>query len=165
MEEKEESVQHLMFLTAHSYLARCFGQATSHGIHPGQIPMLKLLQREDGISQRSISKRLGIQPPTVTVSLKRMEKMELIRREPDEKDQRVLRVYLTEKGRTVITDVQKTLKKNEEKMLTGLTESEICLLIRFLRQMRENLQQMPVQGETEKQNREEMAGCLGCSRN
>ena len=53
MEEKEESVQHLMFLTAHSYLARCFGQATSHGIHPGQIPMLKLLQREDGISQRS----------------------------------------------------------------------------------------------------------------
>ena len=93
--------------------------------------MLKLLQREDGISQRSISKRLGIQPPTVTVSLKRMEKMELIRREPDEKDQRVLRVYLTEKGRTVITDVQKTLKKNEEKMLTGLTESEICLLKRF----------------------------------
>ena len=153
MEEKEEGVQHLMFLTAHSYLARCFGQATSHGIHPGQIPMLKLLQREDGISQRSISKRLGIQPPTVTVSLKRMEKMELIRREPDEK------------GRTVITDVQKTLKKNEEKMLTGLTESEICLLKRFLRQMRENLQQMPVQGETEKQNREEMAGCLGCSRN
>ena len=73
MEEKEESVQHLMFLTAHSYLARSFGQATSHGIHPGQIPMLKLLQREDGISGEYQSDS-GIQPPTVTVSLKRMEK-------------------------------------------------------------------------------------------
>ena len=169
MEEQEStentSVQNLFVRLNRAYASKCFGQMAALGLHPGQIPMLKLLQREDGISQRSISKRLGIQPPTVTVSLKRMEKMELIRREPDEKDQRVLRVYLTEKGRTVITDVQKTLKKNEEKMLTGLTESEICLLKRFLRQMRENLQQMPVQGETEKQNREEMAGCLGCSRN
>lgn len=161
--EREDSVPHLMFLTAHAYLAKSFRQVSQQGIHPGQIPMLKLLQREDGICQSEISRKLGVQPPTVTVSMKRMEKMELIYRKPDEKDQRIQRVYLTDKGKVIMTDVEKNLRNNEEKMLEGMSESEICLLKRFLHQMYENIQKFPQQEESIKnKEKEEMAKCSEC---
>lgn len=80
-----------------------------------------------------------VRPPTVAVMLQRMEKAELIRRKPDEKDQRVSRVYLTDKGRDVHRDVQKMVETIDRECLDGFTREEVLLLKRFLRQIKENL--------------------------
>lgn len=145
MEENEKSIQSLLFAVSHSYMAKCFGRVADMGIHPRQIPMLKILSRRDGVSQSELCKMLCIKPSTVTVSLKRMEKMELVRREQDQRDQRVIRVYLTGKGKEIVRQTKEVLKDYEKTMITGLSEAEICLLRRMLEQIRSNLEQIPLE--------------------
>lgn len=145
MDGQEKSVQTLLFAVNHTYMAKCFGKASGMGVHPRQIPMLKILDRKDGVSQNELCKSLCIKPSTVTVSLKRMEKMQLVRREQDARDQRVIRVYLTDKGKDIIRQVGKVMRMYEQTMLMGLSEAEICLLRRMLEQIRANLEQIPAE--------------------
>lgn len=145
MEEHEKSIQALLFTVTHSYMVKCFKKVADMGIHPRQIPMLKILSRQDGVSQSALCKMLGTKPSTVTVSLKRMEKADLVRREQDRKDQRVTRVYLTDKGKDIIRQMKERLKDYEETMMTGFSEAEVCLLRRMLEQIRSNLEQSPAE--------------------
>ena len=71
--------------------------------------------------------------------LQRMEKADLICRRQDERDQRVTRVYLTEKGRVVHGDVQRMIETIDRESLSDFTREEVLLLKRFLRQIKENL--------------------------
>lgn len=80
-------------------MTKCFGQMQELGIYPGQIPVLGLVAKKDGLSQRELAKILNIKPPTVNVSVQRLEKAGFLYKKPDEKDQRVTRIYLTEKGK------------------------------------------------------------------
>lgn len=145
MDKAEESVQRLIMRIGHQYFVKGFGPAAAMGIHPGQLPILKLLYDRDGISQTEISRKLSNRPSTVTVSLKRLEKMNLVRREADRKDQRIVRVYLTDTARDLFRRVPAMLETNEKLLLEGMSEAEICLLKRLLKQILENMQRLPGQ--------------------
>lgn len=137
---EENSMQFLFMKLSHLYAKRAFQQLADTGVHPGQLPMVKLLGDEGGLSQREISQKLHIKPPTVTVSLQRMENAGLITRSLDEKDQRVSRIYLTGKGRKLNVEIAEIMRRNEELLFEGFTESEICLTKRFFKQMIRNLE-------------------------
>ena len=96
--------------------------------------MLFILQKKEGMSQREICDEMKIKPPTVAVSIKRMEKAGLIERKPDEKDQRVVRIYVTEKGKSLSKQIEKVVKESEAKVVEGFSEVEICLMKRFLKE-------------------------------
>ena len=98
-----------------------------------------LLSNQEGLSQREISKELGISPPTVAVSVKRLEKSGLVERKEDEKDQRRCRIYLTRQGKEIICNVKQCVEEKEALVFQGFTESEQCLTKRFFDQMIENL--------------------------
>ena len=44
---------------------------------------------------------MGITPPSITVMIRKMEAEDLIEKHQDEKDQRITRIYITEKGRKI----------------------------------------------------------------
>jgi len=67
--------------------------------HPGQAFALRMLGANDGISQRDLAEAMQLSRPAVTTMLQRMQKAGLIDRRPDERDQRVMRTYLTDQGR------------------------------------------------------------------
>ena len=54
---------------------------------------------KDGISQGELSERFEVGPSRVTRLAKKLERDGLLRRERDPEDNRVVRMYLTEKGR------------------------------------------------------------------
>ena len=56
--------------------------------------------------------------------LKRMEKANLIVRKKDDKDQRVSRVYLTEKGKRYVKIPLKVVKQIERECFKDFTEEE-----------------------------------------
>jgi DNA-binding MarR family transcriptional regulator len=68
-----------------------------------------------------------------------MEKAGLVERKHDAEDQRVSRVYLTETGRALQGDVERTWSRLEDEIFDGFTLEERVLLRRFFLQMRENL--------------------------
>lgn len=136
---EEDSLFTLLSQTMRLYFLRHYTMLENRELHPGQVPVLMELSQSDGLSQIELSRRIHVRPPTVAVMLQRMEKAELIRRKPDEKDQRVSRVYLTDRGRDVHRDVQKMVETIDRECLDDFTREEVLLLKRFLRQIKENL--------------------------
>ena len=67
------------------FMAKCFGQMRELGIYPGQIPVLGLLAHKDGLSQREIAEKLHIKPPTVNVTVQRLEKRDSFTEKPMKK--------------------------------------------------------------------------------
>src|SRR5215468_9369238 len=71
-----------------------------HGVHEGQQFVLRCLWRGDGLSPGEIARQLGLSTPTVTRAATRMEAAGLLRREPHPTDRRLVRLYLTDRGRS-----------------------------------------------------------------
>ena len=134
------------------FMGKCFGQMQEFGIYPGQIPVLGLLAHRDGLSQKEIAERLRIKPPTVNVTVQRLEKAGFLYRKADEKDQRISRIYLTEKGQKAKEKGMEKIAENEKILLDGLNDTELCLLRRFLEQITANIDKIP--GGTGKINKE-----------
>ena len=109
------------------------------GVYPGQPPMLFILNQEDGLSQKKLANKLKIKPSTITVMLKRMEKANLIVRKKDDKDQRISRVYLTEKGKKVCEDTIEVVKQIERECFKDFTEEEKETLKSLFLKMKNNL--------------------------
>lgn len=162
MEDKKNTenmgVQNLFVQLNRAYASKCFGQMAALGLHPGQIPIIMLLAEHEDMSQKDIAEELHVKPPTVNVMVQRMEKAGIIGRRHDPDDQRVIRVFLTEKGRQMKRCAARQVEKNEEYVLKGFTEAEKCLFRRFMEQIIENISYIPEEnagesiekGETDK---------------
>ncbi len=64
-----------------------------------QWSFLRALWLKDGLSQRELSDHVGLKENTTVVALGLMEKRGWVRREPDPRDRRRMRVFLTPAGR------------------------------------------------------------------
>lgn len=109
------------------------------GLYPGQPPLLFILNKDDGKSQKQLAQMLHIKASTINVMIKRMEKEDLIQRRQDREDQRISRVYITEKGRKVCKKANMMMKKMEEEMFLNLTKEEKIILRRLLLEVKDNL--------------------------
>ncbi len=108
-------------------------------LYVGQEMFLAELWQEDGLSQSEIVDNLLVKPATVTRMLDRMEKSGLVERRKDLDDQRVSRVFLTEKGRSLHSDVEVVWQRLEDISLVNFSLEERVLLRRLLLQLSENL--------------------------
>lgn len=142
MEYSDLSLRHLFKRITHLYFSVIFSQITDLNIHPGQLPMIKLLSEHQGLTQREIADKLHIRPPTVTVALKRMEKAGLVEKRPDAKDQRKVRIYLSEKGNNLNTNAAQKLNCMEEKLIEGFTANEISFMKVCVLKLIENIEKI-----------------------
>lgn len=141
MEKRKEEPLHSLFgKIAHLYFCRGFKVLQAMDIHPKQVPILCFLGKNEGLSQNEISKQMNIKPPTVAVSIKRLEKSGVVERRADEKDHRIIRVYLTQKGRDLGEAVKEKIEQSEQVMFNGFSEAELCLMRRFFEQIIDNLE-------------------------
>lgn len=109
------------------------------GLYPGQPPVLFQLWSRDGRTQKELVAELLLKPATLTLILQRMERDGLIERRPDPADQRVSRVFLTEKGKKLREPVLRALRKREAEILEGFTAEEKETLRCLLSRVRDNL--------------------------
>ena len=77
--------------------------------------------------------------PTVTRAAARMEAAGLLRRERHEKDRRLVRLFLTDRGRALEQVIGREIDDLSERALASLDESERAALIRFLDSIGRNL--------------------------
>lgn len=115
----------------------------------GQPPILKYLSENSGCKQSEISKRECVTPATTTVMLQTMEKNGLIERRSDESDLRIMRVYITEKGRETINRCDEEIDKMEDEIYEVYSEEEYKTLIYLLKKMKARLRDLLEMEETE----------------
>lgn len=138
---KKYSVSSLLFRVMHRYGSLNFSKFQKLGIHPGQLPVFVILQKQEGISLREMADRLHIKPPTVTVTIQRLEKAGFVFKKPDDKDQRINRIYLTDKGKALSENMLQLVQEDEQVLVEGFSEEEKEMVMSFLQRMVENLMQ------------------------
>lgn len=69
------------------------------GVTIGMWYFLRVLWEEDGLSQRELSRRIGMMEPTTVSAIDTMEKRGFVTRRVDQRDKRRRLVQLTPKGR------------------------------------------------------------------
>ena len=109
------------------------------GLHVGQEMVLSHLWRQDGLAPSELAERLGVEPPTVTNTLSRMEKAGLLERHRDPGDARCTRVYLTEKGRELREPVERRWEAVQKRAFAGISAEEEALLRDLLVKIHGNL--------------------------
>lgn len=95
-------------------------------------PLLFHLARRDGRTQLELSQLCHLKPPTVSVTLKKMEEDGYVTRQKDTNDLRQTRVYLTEKGRAHDEKIQKRIDLLEQRFTEVLTAQEQAELTALL---------------------------------
>lgn len=124
------------------YYSRIQSQLAEVGLYRGQPPILMLLYKNDGLSQKEMARALNLSPATMTVTLKRMEKAGLVLREMDEHDQRILRVHLSEKGREMCETGESRIGVVTAELLEGFTLEEQQQLNEYLGRIARNMERV-----------------------
>lgn len=109
------------------------------GLYHGQSKLLQLIAQKDGIVQRDIAELMDMRPSSVTEMLGKLEQLNLIFRKQDEKDQRLMHIYLTETGKET---VERTVKSEENftiAMFKDLNEDEIDKMLAITTKLCESL--------------------------
>jgi len=110
------------------------------GLFQGQAFVLYALWDQDGLTQSELTERLHRSPSTVTKTVQRMEKAGLVKRCPDDSDERVSHVCLTDAGRTIRPAVEKVWSKLDQQIFEGFSPQELALFAEYLTRVCENIE-------------------------
>ena len=138
----EESLNRVFAQVMRLHFRRSHALLENTGLYPGQPPLLFLLYKKNGQSQKELADKLKIKPATIAVMIKRMEKTKTIRREQDKVDKRISRIYITDLGISICNDLVKVHEQIEEECFRGFSVEEKILMRRLLMQVRDNLQEI-----------------------
>jgi MarR family transcriptional regulator, organic hydroperoxide resistance regulator len=95
-----------------------------HGLHLGQDHLLAALWDRDGRTPGEIAAALRIATPTVVKMATRMSAAGLLARRGDGRDNRLVRLWLTESGRALREPIEAERRAIEEKVTADLTVIE-----------------------------------------
>ena len=115
------------------------GRLAEAGVAPGAWYVLRVLWEEDGLTQRALAARIGIQEPTMVIALRGMEEAGWITRDRSEEDRRKVHVRLTPAGRalreTLLPEARAVIARATAGLAAGETESLLALLRRARRNL------------------------------
>jgi DNA-binding MarR family transcriptional regulator len=94
--------------------------------------ILSLLAEEDGLSQGEVCRRFELDPSRITRLAQGLANDRLIRRERDQEDNRVVRMYLTDEGRQLALGLADRLVRFERRVRRALNDEELRELGRLL---------------------------------
>jgi DNA-binding MarR family transcriptional regulator len=128
-----------------NHLGRLLAQALHRriapmGVVPGQFAQMLALFEQDGLSQRELCELVRIEQPTMANTLQRMERDNLIRREPDPTDGRRTRVVLTARARDLEDHLLTAARDVNAVATSGLRDQEVSAFMSTLSQIITNLE-------------------------
>ena len=99
--------------------------------------------------QRELAEAVGIEGPTLTHHLNRMEAAGLVTRRRDPENRRVHRVELTDDGQAAFFRLLDTVVAFDERLRAGFSDGELASLRDFLERIVVNITKVPDAPESE----------------
>lgn len=135
----ENSIGYLSRVTFRSFSRALERRTLEYSVSAGQWRFLRQLWREDGITQRELSARVGMREPTTVVALKGLEAAGLVRREKSKIDRRKIYIHLTDHAKA-LEDILAPMNAEVHDLATkGLSDAEVETLQSLLRRVITNL--------------------------
>lgn len=119
--------------------AYCVEQDKPYVVTPPQWGVLALLLLEGEQTVGAISQKRGIDPPTVTGIVKRLEQSGLVERRHSREDRRVVKVHMTDEGRATTQALSPRILAFNDEMLRDFSENERQHLLQMLQRIIANL--------------------------
>ena len=110
-------------------LHRCAHRIGHADHYREQSRLLLLISENDGVIQRDLAEEMDVRPSSMTEMLAKMEQLGLIERRQDEKDQRVMHIFLTEQGKSEAMESQGATKTMTDVLFGGMSEEEISQML------------------------------------
>jgi DNA-binding MarR family transcriptional regulator len=109
------------------------------GLHRGQPPVLLILGKQDGMTHSELAAKMEVTPAAISNMVKRMEQAGFVVRRRDAEDERVSRVYMTDAGRAIYSEMEAIAQQVNETTFAGFTEEERTIMRDFLMRVHSNL--------------------------
>lgn len=137
--QPENSIGYLSRIVFRSF-SRLLEQGTlTHNVSAGQWRFLRQLWRQDGITQRELSERVGMREPTTAVALHGLEKAGLIIRSKTGNDRRKTFIFLTPHAKNLELLLAPKNAEIHEVATQGMSDAEVELLQQLMRRVIVNL--------------------------
>ena len=101
------------------------------GMRSSYRHVMKPLMEQDGMTQLELVNLTQLKAPTISITLRNMEREGIVRRETH--------VYITEKGREMHAKILEAFDRAEQLMLKDISEKEQATARKILAKMTENL--------------------------
>ena len=88
---------------------------------------------------RDLEEFFRLSHPTVSGLLSRMESKGFVKIRPDERDKRIKRIYLLEKGLACSRQIAQSIEENDARMIRGFSEEEAEQFLSLLRRAIDNM--------------------------
>lgn len=99
-----------------------------------------MLLQNDGITQKQLGDEIDRKPATVTMMLTRLENAGFVERHRDKNDQRVFRVYITDKGRSVQKATELAIRQMQMEAYGSFSDADLEAVSRFIVTAKENIE-------------------------
>lgn len=112
--------------TINEYLAHLLVQANRQvnrqlsleGVSLEQWRALKVISEQAGLTMRELARNLAQNNPTLTKIVDKMVSEALVYRLPDQEDRRKVRLFISDKGKSVLTQQDERVVEHQGKMET-----------------------------------------------
>ncbi|WP_096153308.1 MULTISPECIES: MarR family winged helix-turn-helix transcriptional regulator [Bacillus] len=135
------------FITSARLIGPKIQEAFGEEITGDQFFVLQILTKEEKVTSSQLAKLFNVKPSAITAMIDRMYKNDLVLRNRDEKDRRVVFIELSEKGKEIKIKAEKKRMEIMKKYYGRLEENELLTLIetteKLTRMIQEDLKEDP----------------------
>jgi DNA-binding MarR family transcriptional regulator len=111
-----------------------------HRVHRAQGHLLSVVAENAGAKQSELAEILDMRPSSMTEMLVKLEQSELIERKNDANDQRVMRIFLTEKGEKALKVAKAAIVEMSDSLFSSLSEEEQTQFLNLTEKLIANLE-------------------------
>lgn len=104
-----------------------------------QINILEIINSNPGIIQKEIASIINIKASSMTELVSKLKNKDLIYRKKDDTDLRIIRLFITDKGKEELKNITKIRDENEKSIFKSLSEDEKENLYFLLKKINESL--------------------------
>ena len=143
----DERFAHLVRLCARGFNRSLAFRLSEHDVTFGQWVFLRILWKEEGLTQRDLAERASLTEPTVHTALAKLERQGLIVRRSLSGNRRKQHTFLTERGHALRQVLEPLAVDANERALRGVAEAERSAFRDVLLRVLENLAEDEMEAE------------------
>jgi DNA-binding MarR family transcriptional regulator len=134
-----ERIAHIVREAARAFTRELTARLAAHQVSFGHWAFLRILWRQEGLTQREISEMAGVMEPTTFAALKTMEELGYIERRQAPKNRKNVYVYLTPQGRALEKKLVPLAQDVNKVATRGVKAEDLATTRRVLLAMLDNL--------------------------
>jgi DNA-binding MarR family transcriptional regulator len=119
------TISPLIFRSIRRNISKTLAHDINMDISPLHIEIMKLLEGNGTLSITEIGEKLQIARAQMTHLIDRLAYLEIVERQTEKVDRRIIKITLTEKGRTTLKEQETSIREAFKEFLNQFTEDEL----------------------------------------